>query len=115
MGVAYHANYFVWFEVARTDLLRYAGWTYREMEGEGFWLPVIEARCSYQKPARYDDELDVHTRAVLLSPVRLKFEYEICRSADQAEVAGGETIHASIDASGTPRRLPDRVRELLKL
>lgn len=115
MGVAYHANYFIWFEVARTDLLRNSGWTYREMEHEGFSLPVIEARCSYEKPARYDDELEIHTNAVLLSPVRIKFEYEIRRAADQSSMASGDTVHASLDAAGTPRRLPERVRELLGL
>ena len=59
MGVVYYANYLVWFEVARTDLLRHAGWTYREMEEAGFSLPVIEAHCDYQQSARYDDELDI--------------------------------------------------------
>ena len=59
MGVVYHANYFVWFEVARTDWLRETGWTYREMELEGVGLPVLEAHCVYRQPARYDDELDV--------------------------------------------------------
>ena len=57
MGVAYYANYFVWFEVGRTDLLRQSGWSYREMEAEGFSLPVIEAQCAYRAPARYDDEI----------------------------------------------------------
>ena len=54
MGVVYYANYFVWFEVGRTDLLRGAGWTYREMEVDGISLPVIEAHCDYRQPARYD-------------------------------------------------------------
>ena len=55
MGVAYHANYFVWFEVARCDLLRALGSTYRDLEARGVMLPVIEARCEYRTPARYDD------------------------------------------------------------
>ena len=62
MGVVYHANYFVWFEVGRTDLLRHSGWTYREMESEGITLPVIEAHCQYRQSARYDDEIDIGTR-----------------------------------------------------
>ena len=72
MGVAYYANYFVWFEVGRTDLLRAAGWSYREMEAEGFSLPVIEARCEYRQSARYDDDLEIHTTARLVSPVRVQ-------------------------------------------
>jgi len=62
MAVVYYANYFVWFEVGRTDLLRQSGWSYRELEAEGIGLPVIEAHCEYRQPARYDDELEVHSQ-----------------------------------------------------
>jgi acyl-CoA thioester hydrolase len=113
MGVVYHANYFVWFEVARTELLRGMGWTYREMEAEGVGLPVIEAHCDYRQPARYDDVLDVHTRAVVISPVRVAFEYEVIRRADGKVTALGKTIHAAVNAAGKPCRLPARVRTLL--
>src|SRR6476646_5368618 len=71
MGVVYHANYFVWFEVGRTDLLRAAGWTYREMEADGLSLPVIQAQCDYKQPARYDDELEIRTTGALMSLVRV--------------------------------------------
>ena len=67
-GVVYYANYFVWFEVARADLLRSLGWTYREMELAGVALPVITAECQYHRGARYDDELDVRAEGRLLSP-----------------------------------------------
>lgn len=113
MGVVYYANYFVWFEVARTDWLRNAGWSYREMELAGFSLPVVEARCEYKTPARYDDELEVRTSGTLLSPVRIRFNYEVVRPSDQATLAGGHTVHASLDAAGRPRRLPDRLRHLV--
>ena len=69
MGVVYYANYFVWFEVGRTDLLRAAGWSYRDMETEGFGLPVIEAQCTYRESARYDDEIEVRTTGESISPV----------------------------------------------
>src|SRR5205085_10715599 len=72
MGVTYHANYLVWFEVGRTDWLRGSGWTYREMEAAGVSLPVIEVFCQYHQPARYDDELEIRTRATLLTPVRIR-------------------------------------------
>ena len=111
MGVVYYANYLVWFEVARADLLRSLGWTYREMEHAGISLPVIEAHCEYRRPARYDDEIDVKTEGRMLSPVRMEFRYEVIRKEDQTVAASGRTVHASLDASGKPCRLPDRVRE----
>ena len=112
MGVVYHANYFVWFEVGRTDLLRSAGWTYREMEADGVSLPVIEAHCDYKQPARYDDDLEIRTAGALVSPVRVAFSYEVVRPTDSRTVATGRTLHASIDRSGRPCRLPDRVKGL---
>ena len=111
MGVVYYANYLVWFEVGRTDLLRERGWSYREMEGEGFALPVVEAVCEYRRPALYDDELEVQTTGVLLSPVRVRFNYRVVRPADAATVAEGHTVHASLDRSGKPTRLPARARQ----
>jgi acyl-CoA thioester hydrolase len=112
MGVVYHANYLVWFEVGRTDLLRHSGWSYREMETDGFALPVTEAHCAYRRPARYDDELDIHTTGRLLSPVRVRFDYQILRAADTAVLADGHTVHAALDLQGRPRRLPERVISL---
>ena len=63
MGVVYHSNYLIWFEIGRTDWLRETGWTYREMEAEGIQLPVIEAHCTYRLGARYDDDIEIRTRA----------------------------------------------------
>lgn len=110
MGVVYYANYLVWFEVGRTDLLRHAGWSYREMELDGFSLPVIEVYCEYRQPARYDEELDVRTGGDLISPIRVRFDYEITRSGDDALLATGHSVHASLDRSGRPRRLPERIK-----
>jgi acyl-CoA thioester hydrolase len=112
MGVVYYANYLIWFEVGRTDLLRDAGWTYKEMEAEGVGLPVLEAHCEYRQPARYDDDLEVRTIGAVVSPVRVKFTYEIVRPGDHLTLATGHTTHASIDRAGRPCRLPDRVRAL---
>jgi acyl-CoA thioester hydrolase len=112
MGVVYYANYFVWFEVARAELLRSLGWSYRDMEHAGVALPVIEARCAYHKSARYDDELDVRTQAQLLSPVRMQFTYEVVRREDAALAASGTTVHAAVDPNGRPCRLPERIRQV---
>lgn len=109
MGVAYYANYFVWFEVARTDLLRTLGWSYREMEETGVLLPVIEADCRYRRPARYDDELEITTAGRLTSPVRLEFHYEVCVKGHDGIIATGRTAHAALSRSGRPCRLPARV------
>ena len=112
MGVVYYANYLVWFEVGRTDLLRSLGWTYREMELAGISLPVIEAHCVYQRPARYDDEIEIRTEGRMLSPVRMEFQYEVIKKDDQTVAAAGKTVHAALDPSGKPCRLPERVREV---
>ncbi|HUL72990.1 MAG TPA: thioesterase family protein [Vicinamibacterales bacterium] len=112
MGVVYYANYFVWFEVARADLLRTQGWTYREMEETGVFLPVIEARCEYRRPARYDDEIEVRTSGRVTSPVRMEFSYEIALKGQTEVAATGHTVHAALDRDGKPCRLPARVREV---
>lgn len=112
MGVVYYANYLVWFEVGRTDWLRQTGWTYRQMELDGLSLPVIEARCEYRQPARYDDEIEIATRGTLLTPVRVRFDYELTRSGPGDAIAAGHTVHAAVDIEGRPCRLPQRVREM---
>jgi acyl-CoA thioester hydrolase len=112
MGVVYYANYFVWFEVGRADLLRSLGWTYREMEHAGVALPVIEAQCDYRQPARYDEEIEIRTKGRMLSPIRMEFTYEIARRGDDGVVASGRTVHAALDPAGKPCRLPDRIRHL---
>ncbi|HEY0873961.1 MAG TPA: thioesterase family protein [Vicinamibacterales bacterium] len=112
MGVVYYANFLVWFEVARADLLRALGWTYREMEAAGVSLPVIEAHCEYRRPARYDDEIEVRTEGQMLSPVKMKFTYTVVRRADAVISAQGYTLHAAVDPDGRPCRLPVRIREV---
>jgi len=111
MGVVYYANYLVWFEVGRTDLIRTLGRSYRQLEDEGVILPVIEAHCEYRQSARYDDEIEIRTTGAVLSPVRMKFMYEVVRRADGVSIASGHTIHASLDPRGKPRRLPDSLRK----
>jgi acyl-CoA thioester hydrolase len=114
MGVVYYGRYFVWFEIGRTDLLRATGWSYREMEAEGYLLPVLEASCAYLRSAKYDDELEVRTRGAIVSPVRVQFVYEIVRPSDNTTLATGKTVHASLDRYGRPCRLPERVRHMLE-
>jgi acyl-CoA thioester hydrolase len=114
MGVAWHGNYFAWFEVGRTDLLRERGMSYRELEQQDLYLPVIEARAAYARPARYDDALLIETRIASHSGARVAFEYEVRREADEAPLATGFTAHAAVDGRGKPRRLPAELRRLLQ-
>ena len=112
MGVVYYANYFVWFEIGRTDLLRTLGSTYRQLEAEGLSLPVIEAACQYAAPCLYDEELVVVTEGRLLSPIRVAFSYAVER-ADGAVAARGRTEHAALGRDGRPRRLPAFLQDAL--
>src|SRR6266496_1345345 len=110
MGVVYYANYLVWFEVARADLLRSLGWTYCEMEASGVLLPVIEAHCEYRRPARYDEEIEVRTEGKMGSPVRMEFSYDVIVKQTQELAASGRTVHVALGRDGRPCRLPDRIR-----
>jgi acyl-CoA thioester hydrolase len=113
MGIAYHGNYFAWFEVGRTDLLRGLGLTYRELEADGLRLPVIETRARFLRPALYDDMLDVRTRLAELGGASLSFEYAVHREDSETPLATGATVHAAVDREGKPRRLPKQIRSLL--
>ncbi len=108
MGVVHHSHYLVWFEIGRTELMRDAGFAYSEMEKAGVRMPVIEAHCRYLRPARYDDTLTVETRLDTIRRASVRFEYRVERTGDGTLVATGSTRHAATDASGAPRRLPDR-------
>ena len=112
MGVVYHANYLVWFEVGRVEFMRGMGLDYRDMERkEGALIAVIEARARYKQPARYDDELLVRTT---LSNVRgsvVRFTYAILRAEDEALLCEGETVHMVVDRDMKRRPLPARYAE----
>lgn len=113
MGVVYYANYFVWFEVGRTELLRQLGGTYRDLEAADLFLPVIAASCDYAQAAKYDDEIEVKTRGRVLSPIRMEFLYDVIRVSDQKVIATGRTEHAALNGRGKPVRLPEQVRNAL--
>lgn len=111
MSVAYHGNYFAWFEVGRIELLRQLGWSYKSLEEDGISLPVIEAACQYRHPARYDDELEVRTRGHLASSLRVEFTYELVRLPDERVLATARTLHVPLNRDGRPCRLPAALRE----
>lgn len=101
MGLVYHGNYLVWFEMGRTEWLRSRGQSYREMEAEGMMLPVTEAHCEYKASARYDDELCVRTIWQNTGDLYFEFRYEIIRSADAKLLATGWTRHLCVGKEGT--------------
>jgi len=113
MGVAYYANYLRWFEMGRNEFLRAAGCTYQSMEATGLRLPVVEAGCRYEKPARYDDLLDVEAWIAERGRVRVRFEYRIRRRPDAGVLATGFTVHATLGADGTPKRFPAELSRAL--
>lgn len=113
MAVAYYANYFVWFEVGRCELLRSLGGTYRQMEDAGMLLPVVEAHCNFRSPARYDDDLYISTTGLLRSRARIEFHYEVRRQTDRQLLATGHTVHAATNAAGRPRRIPTALETML--
>ena len=113
MGVVYYANFFVWFEIGRTDLCRQHGFAYRDMEQQdGLYIMVAETRCRYKAPAHYDEELLVRTRLRTARTRVLVFTYEVHREGDDTVLGEGETVHVITDREGHPRALPDKYRQL---
>jgi acyl-CoA thioester hydrolase len=109
MGVVYHTNYLIWFEVGRVEFLRQLGFTYRDMErDDGCYIAVVDARCRYKVPARYDDQILVRTFFKNLRPSLIHFGYEILREPEMALLAEGETTHIVTDAQLQRRELPEK-------
>lgn len=112
MGVVYHANYLVWFEIGRVELMRQMGLDYRSLEREdGCLIAVVEATSRYKAPARYDDELVIQTRMVNVRGAVIRFRYAIVRPADQLLLCEGETVHIVVGRDMKKRRLPERYVE----
>jgi acyl-CoA thioester hydrolase len=113
-GIVYHSNYLIWFEVGRVELCRDHGFNYRDMEREAdAIMSVTEARVTYRKPARYDDELLVRTRLAEMRSRALRFVYEVRRIEDDELLAEGETAHIVISRAGRARSIPPKFAELL--
>ena len=108
MGVVYHANYLVWFEVGRVELMRAMGLNYQLMEREHDCLiAVVEATARYRAPARYDDELVVRTRLTGVRRSMIRFAYTIAREADGVVLCTGETVHVAVGRDMKRRNLPE--------
>src|SRR5437763_12373577 len=119
MGIVYYANYLVWFEIGRVELLRSLGLAYSQMEKDHkLILPVVEANCRYRAPARYDDEILIETRPALLRGSVLKFAYRILRedpvTNERKLIAEGETIHVVCDENLKRMPLPEEYANALR-
>lgn len=115
MQVAYHANYFIWFEVGRTEMIRQMGFSYRRFEDLGFMLPVTEANVKYKKSARYDDEIIIRTKVIHCEGVRLRLGYEALRLPERDLLASGETHHVWTSTELKPVRLKKQMPELYEM
>jgi acyl-CoA thioester hydrolase len=109
MGVAYHGNYFAWFEVGRAEFLRELGFDYKSLEQQdGCYIVVADASCRYKAPAKYDDLLRIRTELRALRGPVLRFGYTVVRDADGTVLAEGETAHVVTDAQMKMRALPEK-------
>ena len=108
MGIVYHANYIIWFEIGRTEYCRAAGVPYRAMEDAGVLILVTSVACTYRRSARYDDAISVRARMTELTPRGCAFAYEISGAAG-VRFADGSTRHVFADVAGRPRRAPEEL------
>jgi acyl-CoA thioester hydrolase len=108
MGVVYHGNYFTFFEIARTELLRSCGYTYREMEASGVFAVVVKAECSYHKAAMYDDLLTIKTTLKRITRVKIEYEHQVYR--DSELLATGHITLAFVDAAGKIQLVPSWIQ-----
>jgi acyl-CoA thioester hydrolase len=115
MGIIYHPNYYIYFEIGRTEYLRDLGLSYREMEEQGIMLPLVETHCRYIIPAKYDDALTVETSVKEMSVARIVFSYKLFRG--DVLLAEGQTVQAFTNLNGKPINMkkinPDLYEKLI--
>lgn len=114
MGIVYYANFLVYFEMGRTELLRSLGLPYSEMEKDQIYFPVAEAHCRFRSPARYDDVLIIQTCVSELKHATIKFSYKVIREGDNTLIAEGFTKLACLNANRKPAPMPEKLKKLLE-
>lgn len=118
MGIVHHSNYPIWYEVARTDLIKKIGMTYSQMEEMGVTVPLIELECRYMEPAYYEDVLQIEVHLGKVSPVKLEFCYQIFKSGKEQPINTGRTLHGLVGKDLKPLYLkkshPELYEKLLK-
>lgn len=116
MGVVYYANFLVWFEVARVDLMRQLGFSYKQMEIEDdSFVVVAKASCIYKQPAKFDDVIRIRTQVSDSRKRTISFSYEVFKDGVDSLIATGETLHVICDSKGRPKSLPDKYRRCFPL
>lgn len=111
MGVVYHANHLIWFEIGRVELMRALGFEYKKMESDDdCYIVVAEVACRYLLPARYDELLRVRTRITQANSRVVKYSYELFRDPDNKLLATGATTHVICGRDGRPKQLPEKYR-----
>ena len=114
MGIVYHANYLVWFEIGRVELVRSLGFQYKDLERtHGLFLSVVEVQCRYHFPARYDDEIIVETALHESNARLIEFHYRIWRVSGNVLLASGRTRHCWLNREMRPARLPEEAVRVL--
>ena len=108
MGLLHHANYLVYFEQGRTELLRSQGFAYRDLEDQGFLLVLTRVQVRYRRPARYDDVVKLRTTVTRTTAVKIEHKYELFRDGEL--LAEGETTLGCIDKTGRPQFLPESLK-----
>jgi len=115
MGVVYHSNHFVRFEVGRVEFFRQLGFSYKDMEQQdGCHIAVVDARCRYKAPARYDDEVVVRTQLKNVRESMVHFTYELVRASDELLLAEGETMHVVIDREMKKTPIPEKYMQIFR-
>jgi acyl-CoA thioester hydrolase len=111
MGVVYHSNYLIWFEVGRVEFIRHMGLSYKQMEEDGCGISVVDLHVKYRVPARYDDELVIETRLLAARGVVVRFGYRIARLADGVLLCEGETMHVCVGKDMKKMCMPPKYAE----
>jgi acyl-CoA thioester hydrolase len=115
MGVVYHSNHFIWFEVGRVELLRQLGFSYRDMESQdNCFIAVAEAKCRYRAPARYDEEILVRSELLNVRESVIHFGYELRRAEDGTLLAEGETTHIVTNSEMKVAALPEKYMKVFR-
>lgn len=102
MGIVHNANYFAWFDIARVEFFRTLSYSYRQLDDEGIFFPVIEAHCNYLVPARFDDLISLRVRLKKLTYAKIYFDYEVRRKEDDVLLATGSTVQGFSNSAGKP-------------
>jgi acyl-CoA thioester hydrolase len=115
MNVVYHSNYIIWFEVGRVEFMRQLGFTYRQMEQhDQLHLPVVEVRCRYKAPARYDDEIVIRTHIARLRSSLIQFQYQGVRADDGLLLAEGESTHVAVNSRMEKSPFPEKYMSVFR-